>query len=131
MNAALRLHSPTSSNFIYERRNELSNFSPFGNAVGYGLLAVATAEKQTHFVLNIAVAGDGDCNGIRHFSDWIQIPTDGLLASGDGSDFLWYWSDRSDHPCSGVVEAALGDLDGFTTRLAQRFHAAGWTALDL
>src|SRR3954466_8651362 len=115
---------------IYERL-ELKSFERFGNSSGRGVLALATVEDQTHFVLNAAVACDGYRHGIRDFGDRLEIPADSLRAPGNGSHFLRNRPHRRNDPRGGVAQAAAGDLDRFTSWLAKNFYAGRRTAADL
>src|SRR5438132_138710 len=99
-------HCPEVIKFIYEKFKELARFFPVRIPAGYGIFSMTAFENQTDFVLNAAVAGHGDRDGICDFGDRLEIPANGLLAPGNGRYVLWDRSDRGDHPRGRVAQAA-------------------------
>ena len=92
---------------------------------------MATVEKQTHFVSNIATARHGNSGGVRHPSNRLEISTGGLFASRHGSDFFWNRPDRRDDSGGGVTQITFGHLDCFAHGRAEKDDALHGVAADL
>src|SRR5580692_11341054 len=96
-----------------------------------GIIPVAAVERQTHFVLNPAVAYHGDIDGIRNFGDRVEISAGGLPAQRHGSRLFRHWPDWRDHPGGGIAQAAAGHLDRLASGFSEGRDAISRAAFDL